>query len=208
MNTDVVSDKPADDGAVSPHPEFTGLFTYIGDVVEARRAKEEKPTFGPYEKKKMTRWGKQYVLTTEVWELEVSGVVVFYFPKNKAFRTAKAKGVGDYLTMQRHHCEVMLVNGLRPTFTDADRKSHYVVGHARIRVKRVTASHGKFVKWHLYIKMEPTELNPTCKVAIGAEPKGERSYGYDSNDMTISVCKLAEPEPVPEPEPQGEPKPE
>lgn len=193
-----------DDGAVSPHPDFTGQFIYLGDVVKARRANKVKPAVGPYNKEGMTPGGKQYVQTTEVWILEDLGAVVFYFPKNKAFRPAQAKGIGDYLTMQRHHCEVMLVDGLKPTFTEADKKANYVVGHASIRVKRISASHGKLVKWYLYIKMEPTTLEPTCKVRIGTEPKGERSYGYDSNDMTISVCELAEPEPVPEPEPQGE----
>ncbi|MDD5726757.1 MAG: hypothetical protein PHC53_05155 [Patescibacteria group bacterium] len=192
----VANDKPADDGAVSPHPDYKGEFIWIGDLIEPRRAAGEKPTVGPYPGESgTTPEGKDFTTETEVWELAVEECVIFRFPKNRDFSPAHARGIGDYLTMKRSNIEIMLIDDLKPTITGPEKKTNYVVGTAHIRVKRVTASHGDYVNWYLFVKLEPTtQTKPTHKLLLGCHPAGERSYGYDSNKMTVS---LAEKKPAP-----------
>lgn len=187
----VVNDKPADDGARSPHPEYKGEFIWIGDLIEARRAAGEKPTVGPYSKKDWKN-GTEFEQFTEIWELEVVECAIFRFPKSEAFQPANARGIGDYLTMKHEGVEVMLLDGLQPSITGSEEENNFVTGKCHIRVKRVTASHGDHVNWYLFLKLFPTQAKPTNEVVISTNPVGERSYGYDTlkPPMAVSLAKL------------------
>lgn len=139
--------------------------------IERRRDQGERPTVGPYlNYKDLNRQ------TVEIWELAELACARLVMPENQIFRTAMAKGIGEYLTTAIDGVQVMLTENLQPGGAT-------VQGWCSIRMRRVEEESGE-VSWSLFLKFEPSLSEPMFEIKLSNQDPDE-GFGPDSNGMHV-----------------------